>query len=141
MTKDEAQSRRGGTDGLFTKPTSFLSINTRSIEELSMKERREYERFQLALPSRLELVTSVKKEIFDAQTRDISASGAFLLTAENLSEGTRCRLELTVPSNKIKELTGAQSLIKVEGKIVRSTSEGVAICFDGECQIMSLKGS
>ena len=23
MTKDEAQSRRGGTDGLFTKPSSF----------------------------------------------------------------------------------------------------------------------
>ena len=106
-----------------------------------MKERREYERFQLALPARLEIATSVKKEIFDSQTRDISAAGAFLFTTERLSEGTRCRLELTVPSNRIKELTGAQSLIKVEGTVVRSTPDGVAICFDGECQLLSLKGS
>lgn len=106
-----------------------------------MKERREYERFQLALPARLENATSVKKEILDAQTRDISASGAFLHTTERLSEGTRYRLELTVPSDRIKELTGAQSLIKVEGTVVRSTPEGVAICYDGECQIMRLKDS
>ena len=106
-----------------------------------MKERREYERFQLALPAMLQMATSVQKEIFDAQTRDISAAGAFLLTTERLSEGTRCRLELTIPSNRIKEITGAQSLIKVEGTVVRSTLEGVAICFDGECEILSLKGS
>ena len=103
-----------------------------------MEERREFERFQLALPARLEIATSVKKEIFDTQTRDISAVGVFLLTTERLSEGTRCRLELTVPSNRIKELTGAQSLIKVEGTVVRSTPDGVAICFDGECQILTL---
>jgi hypothetical protein len=106
-----------------------------------MEERRQYERFQLDLPARLENTTSVKKEIFDAQTRDISAAGAFLSTTERLSEGTRCRLELIVPSNRIKELTGVQSLIKVEGIVVRSTPEGVAICFDGDCQILSLKGS
>ena len=106
-----------------------------------MKERREYERFQLALPARLEIATSVKKEIFDAQTRDISAAGTFLFTTERFSEGTRCRLELTVPSNRIKELTGAQGLIKVEGTVVRSTPDGVAICFDGDCQILSFKGS
>lgn len=106
-----------------------------------MEERREYERFQLTLPARLQIATSVKKEIFDAQTRDISASGAFLLTTESLSESTWCRLELTIPSNRIKELTGAQSLIKVKGTVVRSTPDGVAICFDGECQLLSLKGS
>ena len=104
-----------------------------------MEERREYERFQLALPVRLENTTSVKQEIFDAQTRDISAAGAFLFTKERFFEGTRCRLELMVPSNRIKEITGAQGLIKVEGTVVRSTPDGVAICFDGECQILSLK--
>ena len=105
-----------------------------------MKERRGYQRFQLALPARLEITTSVKKEIFDAQIKDISAAGTFLLTKERFSEGTRCRLELTVSSNKIKKLTGAQSLIKAEGVVVRSTPDGVAICFDGKCQILSLKG-
>ena len=106
-----------------------------------MEERREYERFQLALPARLEIATSLKREIFDAQLKDISAAGIFLLTTERFSEGTRCRLEMTVPSKKIKKLTGAQSLIKATGVVVRSTPDGVAICFDGECQLLSLKGS
>ena len=106
-----------------------------------MEERREYERFQLALPVRLENTTSVKQEIFDAQTRDISAAGVFLLTTERFSEGTRCQLELIVISERIKELTGVQGLIKLEGTIVRSTPDGVAICFDGDCQILGLKGS
>ena len=106
-----------------------------------MEERRQSERFQLAVPARLEMATSLKREIFDAQIRDISAAGAFLNTKEQFPEGTRCRLELIVSSNRIKKLTGAQSLIKATGVVVRSTPDGVAICFDGECQILSLKGS
>jgi hypothetical protein len=73
-----------------------------------MKERRAYERFELGLPTRVEIETAGKKLIFNLRTRDISAAGAFLLTKEKLSEGTRCQLELTVPSERIKELTGAK---------------------------------
>jgi hypothetical protein len=50
-------------------------------------------------------------------------------------------LELIVASEKIKELTGVQGLIKIDGIVVRSTPDGVAICFDGGCQILGLKGS
>jgi hypothetical protein len=104
-----------------------------------MEERRKYERFQLALPARLEIDNSVKKEIFVSQTRNISTAGAFLLTRRRFSEGTRFRLELTVPSDRIKEITGAQSVIKVKGVVVRSTPDGIAICFDGACKILTLK--
>ena len=104
-----------------------------------MKERREYERFQLELPAKMEMIGSRTNEIFELRTKNISAAGAFLHTREELPEGTRCRVEMTVPSDRIKELTGAQSLIKIEGVLVRSTPEGMAICFDGECQILSLK--
>ncbi len=103
-----------------------------------MKERRKYERFQLILPARMHLIALEKKQIFDLHTKDISAAGVFLHTAEQFSEGTRFHLEMTVPSERIKELTGAQSLINVEGTVVRSTPTGVAICFDGECQILTL---
>ena len=106
-----------------------------------MKERRIYERFQLSLPARLEMNSTGKKEIFELQTRDISAAGAFLNTKERFALGERCQLELTVTSEKIRELTGAQSLIKLAGTVIRSTPEGVAICFDGECEILGLKGS
>lgn len=105
-----------------------------------MKERRQYERFSLTLPTRMEPVASDRKQIFDFQTRDISASVAFIYTKEPFSQGTRFKLNLTVPSDRIKEITGANSLIHSEGKIVRSTPTGVAIHFGKKCQILSLKG-
>jgi hypothetical protein len=58
-----------------------------------------------------------------------------------LPTGTQCKLELIVTSERIKELTGVHGLIKIEGTIVRSTLEGVAVCFDGDCEILGLKGS
>jgi hypothetical protein len=113
-----------------------------SVKDMPMKERRKCERFQLELPARLELNTKERTEIFELQTRDISAAGALLLgMKEQFPAGTRCQLELIVTSERIKELTGVQGLIKLEGTIFRSTPDGVAICFDGDCQILGLKGS
>ena len=107
-----------------------------------MKEQRKYERFQLELPARLEMNSTERTEIFELQTRNISAAGALLVgTPEQFPAGTRCQLELIVTSERIKKLTGVQGLIKLEGTIVRSTPDGVAICFDGDCQILGLKGS
>jgi hypothetical protein len=106
-----------------------------------MIDRRKYERFQLELPVRLIMNSPQRTEMFELQTRDISAAGAFLKTAERFSLGTRCLVELTGASERIRQLTGAQSLIKVEGIVVRSSPEGVATCFDGDCQILGLKGS
>ena len=79
-----------------------------------MKERRKYERFQLELPVRLEMNSSQTTEMFELQTRNISAAGAFLNTAGRFSVGTRCQLELIVASERIKEITGVHGLIKVE---------------------------
>lgn len=106
-----------------------------------MKERRKYERFQLELPVRLEMNSSQTTEMFELQTRNISAAGTFLNTTGRFPVGTRCQLEMIVASERIKEITGVHGLIKVDGTIIRSTPEGVAICFDGECQILCLKGS
>ena len=105
-----------------------------------MEEQRQFERFPLTLPARMETITEGKKQIFELKTRDISSSGAFLYTPDPFPEGTRFKMDLTVSSKKIKELTGVQSLIECEGNIIRSTPAGVAICFDKECQILSLKG-
>lgn len=104
-----------------------------------MKERRKYERFSLTIPARMERMSSEQKEIFDLETQNISACGAFINTTEQFPEGTRFELNLTVTSRRIKELTGAKSLIESEGNVVRSTSTGMAINFDRKCQIMSLK--
>jgi c-di-GMP-binding flagellar brake protein YcgR len=106
-----------------------------------MEERRAYERFSLMLPARMEVVISGKEQVFDFKTKNVSAGGALLRTPDNIPEGTRFQLKMTIPNEKIRELTGAQSCIEVEGVVVRSTPDGVAICFEGECQILSLKGS
>ncbi len=105
-----------------------------------MEEQRQFERFPLTLPARMEPITSGKKQVFELKTRDISSSGAFICTREPFAEGTQFKLDLIVSSKNIKKLTGAKSLIECEGNIIRSTPAGVAICFDKECQILSLKG-
>ena len=107
-----------------------------------MQEQRKHERFQLELPARLEMNSSERTEIFELQTRNISAAGALLSgNTGQFPAGTRCQLEMIVASERIKELTGVQGLIKIEGTIVRSTPDGVAICFDGDCQILGLIGT
>lgn len=104
-----------------------------------MKERRASERFQLELKGRLETLHTDQPVVMEVLTWDISARGALLSAPESLPEGTRFRLRLTVPSEKIKELTGAQSIIRVEGQVIRSTPTGMAVCFDGSYQILALK--
>ena len=105
-----------------------------------MKERRQFERFDLTLPVQIKMISHNKNHVFNLNTKDISASGAFIDTAEAFSKDTRFKMNFTITSEKIKSLTGARSLIECEGGIVRSSPTGVAICFDTECQILCLKG-
>ncbi len=106
-----------------------------------MKERRQYERFTIPLPVRLETLTLDRKKVLDLETRDISASGTFVTTLTSFPEGTRFILDFTIPSNSIKELKDVKSLKSCTGSMVRSTSHGMAIHFDRECHIMSLRDS
>ena len=104
-----------------------------------MKKRRQYERFTIPLPVRLETIELGRKKVLDLETRDISASGTFITTLTSFPEGTRFILDFTIPSNKIKKLKEVKSLRGYKGSIVRSTPHGMAIHFDRECQIESLK--
>jgi PilZ domain-containing protein len=106
-----------------------------------MKERRQYERLTLPLPLRVETITLDRKRVFDFETRDISASGVFVNTLSSFPEGTRFVLDFTIPSDRIEELKDVNRLKGCTGRLVRSTSKGMAIQFDRECQIASLKGS
>ena len=105
-----------------------------------MKERRQFERFSLSLPTRIKTIGIGKNHVFQFETKDISAAGAFILTAKKFPQGSRFKLNLTVSSNTIKELTGARSLIECKGSVVRSTDTGMAVRFNGNCQILGLNG-
>ena len=106
-----------------------------------MKERRQFERFALPLPVRLETIGLDRKQVFDLETKDISASGAFISTLTAFSEGTRFIHDFTIPSDNIKQFKYIESLKGCTGTVVRSTSKGMAIHFDKDCYIMSLTRS
>lgn len=104
-----------------------------------MKERRQYERFPFPLPVRLKAMTTGRKKVLDLVTRDISASGTFITTLTSFPEGTRFILDFTIPTDSIKKLKDVKRLKGFTGSMVRSTSHGLAIQFDKECQVESLK--
>ena len=104
-----------------------------------MQERRKYERFDLRLPGKIEVVTSEKHEILDVVTGNISAAGGFFHSAKRVPEDTRVKIELIVDSKRLEELTGAQGLIRVEGTVVRSGPKGMAIWFHNNHQITPMR--
>jgi hypothetical protein len=104
-----------------------------------MKEKRQFARFNMPLPVRLEAVTSGKKEVLDLITRDISYSGTFITTLTPFPEGTRFILDFTIPTDNLKKFKDINSLKGCMGSMVRSTRHGVAIKFDKECKIEGLK--
>ena len=104
-----------------------------------MKERRQFERFMFPIPVRIEDITSGRKKVVDLVTRDISVSGTFLPTLTSFPKGTRFILDFTLPSYSLKEFKDIKSLKGFTGSMVRSTAHGMAIHFDRECQIESLK--
>ena len=104
-----------------------------------MRERRQYERFAFPLPVRIEDITSGRKKVVDLTTKDISASGTFITTLTSFPEEAQFILDFTIPSNSIKGFKDVKSLRGFTGSMARSTPYGLAIQFDRECQIGSLK--
>jgi len=105
-----------------------------------MKERRLYERHIVILPTKLDtILMSGEKKVFDVETRNISIGGAFIYSKDLsfFQEGRRVIIDFTIPSGSFfKYLADMKSIMECTGSVVRSTSEGVAIQFDRECEII-----
>ena len=104
-----------------------------------MEERRKHGRFPLLLPARIEVLTPEGRQVLDLQTSNVSAGGALFDTKEDIVVGTEVRINITLPSVRLEELTGAQSLVKVLGKVVRSGPAGLAISFYENYQLVKLR--
>ena len=104
-----------------------------------MIERRQYGRFSFPFSVRLEIMTTNGKKVLDLVTKDISASGTFIPTLTSFPEGTRFILDLSFPSSKVQTHNDVRCLKGRKGSLVRSTPQGIAIRFDRECQMESLK--
>jgi hypothetical protein len=123
-------------------PKDHSSLKKRFIlakKVFPIRERRQYERYILSLHVRLESMTTSRKMILDLYTRDVSASGIFITTLTSFPEGTRFILDFAIPRDIIEKLNGVRRSNGYTGSMVRSTPHGLAIHFDRECQIESLK--
>ncbi|MHC4676580.1 MAG: PilZ domain-containing protein [Planctomycetota bacterium] len=106
-----------------------------------MNERRQHGRFDLLLRTTIEVPEASKKNLSYVLSSNISAGGAYFHTTDPLPEGKRVKLKINVTSERLQNLTGAYMLINVGGAVVRSTSTGMAICFAGDYEMVTLRVS
>jgi hypothetical protein len=106
-----------------------------------MKERRKLERFDFEVPAQIKGVVSDEKgEMCDLSTTNICAGGAFFRTADPFPEGTKVKMQLVLPLDRIKELVGHDRVnVRVEGTVIRCGSAGMAVCFNEDYQILPLQ--
>jgi len=102
-----------------------------------MEERRQYNRVTISVPVRLETLDG--KTVLDLSTRNISASGTFISTLTSFPERTQFILDFAILTDIIMIYNNGSMLKSFTGSLVRSTPHGIAIQFDRECQIESLK--
>lgn len=107
-------------------------------KEETMEERRKLERFDLELPAKIGFINETHKEkILNLLTSNICSGGAYFQSTQLLPEGTRVKIDLALPLDKLTRLKEEyrQAYIKVTGRVLRSESEGMAICFDEDYEI------
>ncbi|MGD9082383.1 MAG: PilZ domain-containing protein [Desulfobacterales bacterium] len=97
-----------------------------------MKEKRLYKRFSAKLPIKLEAITSSRRRVLLVETKDISATGAFIYTKEAsyIPDDTQFILESYYPKKSAIKLKRLNQLKNCMATVVRSTSEGIALRFN-----------
>ena len=96
------------------------------------KEQRQHKRFAAKLPVRLEAITSSRLRHLYVETKDISATGAFIYTKEAsyIPDDTRFILNSFNQKKSTIKLKKIKLLKNCACTMVRSTSEGIAIHFN-----------
>jgi len=102
-----------------------------------VKEKRLHKRYSTKQPVKLEAVASSRKRFLLVETKDISASGAFIYTKEAsyIPDDTKFILESFYPKKSTIKLKRLKELKNCMGTVVRSTSEGIAIRFNTPIQL------
>ena len=104
---------------------------------LIVDEKRKVERFDLNLKAYVsEAGDSLPAKAASLVTRDISMSGAYLLTGNPLPAGAKVNLDLILSLVDLNKQGDRSALIKVSGAVLRAEPAGMAICFDNNSKIM-----
>ena len=103
-----------------------------------MAERRRLERFDLELPAAIEFMNlEYEKRLINLMTTNICSGGAYFHTTQPLPKGAQVKIDLVLPLDKLRKLKKEheEAYIKVTGTVLRTESEGMAICFGKNYQI------
>ena len=99
------------------------------------------DRFSLELPAWISAIDqNGKPQTLEVVTRDICAGGAFLQTDQPLSVGMNIEMNLIIPLRNLPKAKNRRSRIDVSGSVIRTESQGVAVCFDKRYQISPVAG-
>ncbi len=113
------------------------------MDASATEERRKLERFDLNAPARVQVeLESGRKEELDLTTKDVSSAGAFLYSQERVPEGANLRLEFFISLDALNSLVGEKGRVKVRvnGKVIRVDSDGIAVRFDSKYKMTALNG-
>ena len=104
-----------------------------------MIEKRAVERFDLQLEAFVSLPGGgSQNESESLVTRDISMSGAFLMTDKPLPIGSKVSVDMILTLEGRTKQSAQQAWIKASGKVLRTDNEGMAVGFDNQSRILPL---
>jgi hypothetical protein len=109
-----------------------------------MQCKRKLERFNLKAPAKIITIDSNrKKSTFDLVTCDICAGGAFFHTSCSIPEGTQVEVAVALNLDKLEIMKdySKQVHLRISGKVVRTKTEGMAVCFGKDYQISQFDSS
>ncbi len=72
------------------------------------------------------------------QTRNISSTGGYFQNEKALPLSSLVEIDLVLPLDQLKELSGNRAWIKLSGQVVRVEGNGMGVSFDEEYEIVPL---
>ncbi len=117
------------------------SLNGSSEDDSIDANKRKFKRIKTKVSVKVEPV-DVKQEadFVNLLTSDISAGGVYLQADPPLPEGTKVKLDIILPLDKLRpSKVSGHYLIKAKGKVLRRKKDGMAIIFYEDYQIYRYK--
>ena len=101
-----------------------------------MPERRRFHRYDLQLEANISVYQDhMFQKTEKGKTRNISSGGAFIQTSSRYPLGISLYLEVYLPVQS-QARNPQVSKIQGQGRVIRNSSQGFAISFDQECDLV-----
>ncbi|MEN6317145.1 MAG: hypothetical protein ABFD82_00095 [Syntrophaceae bacterium] len=101
----------------------------------------EFEKYDIEVPARIEVISSHEEEYLYLHTAHVSAKEVLFRTAEPLPKNVHVRLDLMLHFTKPGNLrnSGTAILIHVTGTVTRTDQDGMTIAINEDYQITKVR--